>query len=245
MKPRAEIKEVSEKQGNSRGAPEAQGRPAAETVAGWRARRVPLRQADIERSRTKASPMGARRTGPKGARPAGGSPLAFRRIVVPIDFSAESTRALKIAAGLDQGDGGNLLLVHVVGPIYDLRDFGYGPVQRRRPNEGLMRHARQRLRALARRHVGEKRLWRCVVRSGTAPHQILKAAEEFRAELVIMPTRGLSHAPPTEVGSTAERVVRHAPCPVLVLPKQTPRKRRKKPRNRSGSQRGPIAGLRL
>lgn len=142
-------------------------------------------------------------------------------------------------------DGGNLLLVHVVGPIYDLRDFGYGPVQRRRPNEGLMRHARQRLRALARRHVGEKRLWRCVVRSGTAPHQILKAAEEFRAELVIMPTRGLSHAPPTEVGSTAERVVRHAPCPVLVLPKQTPRKRRKKPRNRSGSQRGPIAGLRL
>jgi len=39
-----------------------------------------------------------------------------------------------------------------------------------------------------------------------------------------MSTRGLSHAPVAEVGSTAERVVRHAPCPVLVLPKRTPRK---------------------
>jgi universal stress protein A len=226
MKPRVQTREAGEKQGNSRPAIGGQGRLAAETVAGWRARRTPLRQADIQRSRTKASPMTARGTGAKGARPAAGSALAFRRILVPIDFSAESTRALKIAASLGREDGGNLLLVHVVGPIYDLRDYGYGPVQRRQPNEGLMRHARQRLQALGRRHVGEKRPWRCVVCSGTAPRQILKAAEEFHAELVVMPTRGLSHAPPTEVGSTAERVVRHAPCPVLVLPKQKSRKRR-------------------
>jgi nucleotide-binding universal stress UspA family protein len=171
--------------------------------------------------------MTARDTGAKGAGAAASPALSFGRILVPIDFSGESTRALKIAASLGQSDGGSLLLVHVVGPIYDLRDYGYGPVQRRRANEGLMRHARQRLQALGHRHVGEKREWRCVVRSGTAPNQILKAAAEFHAELVIMPTRGLSHAPPTEVGSTAERVVRHAPCPVLVLPKQTHRKTRK------------------
>ncbi|HXT13825.1 MAG TPA: universal stress protein [Candidatus Angelobacter sp.] len=151
--------------------------------------------------------------------------LAFQRILVPIDFSAESTWALKAAANLESVIGQSLLLVHVVGPIYDLRDFGYGPVQQRRPNEGLMRQARQKLRALGRRHVGEKKEWRCMVKSGTAPKQILKAAEDFRADVVVMPTRGLSHAPPNEVGSTAERVVRHAPCPVLVLPKKIPRKK--------------------
>lgn len=111
-----------------------------------------------------------------------GAHLAFHRILVPIDFSAESTRALKVAANLERGEGVDLLLVHVVGPIYDLRDFGYGPVQRCRPNEGLMRHARQRLQALGRRHVGQKQEWRCVVRSGTAPRQILKAVEEFPRE---------------------------------------------------------------
>jgi len=151
--------------------------------------------------------------------------MRFCRILVPIDFSAESTRALKTVADLGSGDRQTLLLVHVVGPIYDLRDFGYGPIQQRRPNESLMRQARQKLRALGRRHVGAKTEWRCAVRSGTAPKQILKAAEEFRADLVVMPTRGLSHAPPNEVGSTAERVVRYAPCPVLVLPKKIPRQR--------------------
>jgi universal stress protein A len=199
MKPRSQIK-------------------AAETVAAWRTRRTPLRLADDQRRRKRAD---------TGSRPRARAALSFSRILVPIDFSVESTRALKVAAALGPGDEGTLLLVHVVGPIYDFRDYGYGPVRRRRPNEGLMRHAKQRLQALGRRHVGEKREWRCVVRSGTAPGEILKAAEDFRAEVVIMPTRGLSHAPPTEVGSTAERVVRHAPCPVLVLPRRGGGKGRK------------------
>lgn len=191
---------------------------SAENVEGRLKRRTSLRQADTGRKRTRAVKPGRRNLKSEPT-------LAFHRILVPIDFSAESTRALKAVANLGSRDGQTLLLVHVVGPIYDLRDFGYGPVQQRRPNEGLMRQARQKLRALGRRHVGAKTDWRCAVRSGTAPKQILKAAEEFQADVVVMPTRGLSHAPPNEVGSTAERVVRHAPCPVLVLPKKIPRKR--------------------
>jgi universal stress protein A len=218
MKPRTETREAGKQRGSRRGTG-VTSRPSQRAVVGWLRQRQPLRQAGIERSRRMANVKATPRS------PA--EMLGFGRILVPIDFSAESARALKMATHLLVGDGGNLLLVHVVGPIYDLRDYGYGPVQRRRPNEGLMRHARQRLRALGRRYAGEKREWRCVVLSGTAPSQILKAAEDFDAELVVMPTRGLSHAPPNEVGSTAERVVRHAPCPVLVLPKQTPRKRRK------------------
>lgn len=171
--------------------------------------------------------MAARRGGKAEAKQVTGAGLLFLRILVPIDFSAESTRALKVAANLNGGEGGKLVLVHVVGPVYELRDYDYGPVQRRRANEGLMRHAGQRLRALGRRHVGARREWRCVVRSGTAPSQILKAAEESHAGLIVMPTRGLSHAPPMEVGSTAERVVRHAPCPVLVLPKRAAKKKGK------------------
>lgn len=158
-----------------------------------------------------------------------GPGISLRRILVPIDFSAESTHALKIAVGLARGQGGCLMLVHVVGPIYDLRDFGYGPAQRRKPNETLMRQKQRRLKSLARRHVGDRQEWRFTVRSGTAPRQTLKAADEFGAELVVMPTRALSHAPPEELGSTAERVVRHAPCPVLILPCAKGGRSKKKP----------------
>jgi len=215
MKPRSKS---SKKRGGSLRRNGIRGHHTAQNFRISLNRRTALRQSDMERIKTPAVKPTQRclKSGPT---------LAFQRILVPIDFSAESTRALKTVANLGSGDGQILLLVHVVGPIYDLHDFGYGPVQRRLPNEGLMRQARQKLRSLGRRHVGAKWEWRCAVRSGTAPKQILKAAEEFRADLVVMPTRGLSHAPPNEVGSTAERVVRHAPCPVLVLPKRIPRKR--------------------
>jgi hypothetical protein len=54
---------------------------------------------------------------------------------------------------------------------------------------------------LGRRHVGDEQEWRLTVRSGTASSQIVKAAKEFGAGLVIMLTSGLSHAPPEELGS--------------------------------------------
>jgi glycine betaine transporter len=149
---------------------------------------------------------------------------AFRHILVPIDFSIESTRGLKVAVMLAARDGERLTLVHVVGPIYDLRDYGYGPVSQRRPNQSLLREAKRRLQALGRRHVDAALEWRTLVRSGTAPRQILKAAEESGATVIVMPTRGLSHGPASEVGSTAERVVRNAHCPVFVLPRRAARK---------------------
>jgi len=214
---------------NQANAPLAAGslsRPQAGRTAGWPVRRTPLRHGN-QGSRTNKATSRAK-SGPNATKPQLTGPgLSFRRILVPIDFSSDSTRAFKIAAALTCSQGASLMLVHVVGPIYDLRDFGYGPVQRRRPNEAMMRRAQQRLRALGRRHVGDKQEWRCAVRSGTASRQILKASEEFEAELVVMPTRGLSHAPPEEVGSTAERVVRHAACPVLVLPTIKPGPKRK------------------
>jgi len=214
MKTRAETSSTSQQQ-RDRGS-RVHGSRSAKAVVGWLKRRRPLRRADDKRSRRSVNPRASSKSRQTDLR--AGLMAGFRHILVPIDFSTESTRALKTAANLWREEGGNLLLVHVVGPIYELRDYGYGPVQRRLPNEGMMRHARQRLQGLGRRYGGGKSKWRCLVLSGTAPRQILKAAEEFKAELIVMPTRGLSHAPPTEVGSTAERVVRHAPCPVLVLP---------------------------
>jgi nucleotide-binding universal stress UspA family protein len=138
---------------------------------------------------------------------------------VPIDFSAESTRALKHATVLAKQSGAAVTLLHVVEPIHCVCDFGYGPVTREEPNNAIMKSVRTHLRQLANRHLGSQQPWDAVVRSGVAFTEITKAAKELRIDLILMPTRGLTNSKDVSLGSTAERVVRHAPCPVLTLRK--------------------------
>lgn len=140
-------------------------------------------------------------------------------ILVPIDFSTESTRALKSAAELAVRYAATVTLVHVVEPMFYIYDAGYGPVRRQRFDEGVMRHAQQRLNVLSRRHVGGDLGCDAVIKCGSAYEEIVKAAEEEKADLIVMPTRGFTQDESGEIGSTAERVVRHAPCPVLTLRK--------------------------
>jgi nucleotide-binding universal stress UspA family protein len=151
-----------------------------------------------------------------------------KHILVPVDFSTESTRALKSAVQLASRYAATITLVHVVEPIFYTHDFGYGPVRRQRPNEGFVRHARQRLHVLRRRYVDTALTCRVMIKSGSAFDQIAKAAEELDADLIVMPTRGFTRHQPDEIGSTAERVVRHAPCPVLTVRKPVLLRKRSK-----------------
>lgn len=149
----------------------------------------------------------------------GGPIHAWRAILVPVDFSIESTKALKSAAGMARASGAHLELIHVVEPLHIIYDCGYGPVRRQKPNRALIKKARTQLLALGRRHLGADIPWKASVRSGTAFEEIVEAARDLGVDLVLMPTRGLTHSAGTPLGSTAERVVRHAPCAVLTLRK--------------------------
>jgi universal stress protein A len=161
-----------------------------------------------KRGRRKVAPV---KRGPRSLTPT--------RILVPIDFSPESTRALKHAAGLGKQSGAAITLLHVVEPIHCVCDYGYGPVTREEPNDRIMKSVRTHLRKLAKRHLGSQQPWDAVVRSGVAFTEITKAAKDLHIDLILMPTRGLTNSKDVFLGSTAERVVRHAPCPVLTLRK--------------------------
>jgi len=142
-----------------------------------------------------------------------------QRILVPIDFSPESMKALRYAAVLATQYGAAITLLHVVEPLHYVCDYGYGPVTRERPNDAMIRSARTHLRRLGKRYFANERPWDAVVRSGTAFTVITKAAKDLDIDLILMPTRGLTDSKEISLGSTAERVVRHAPCPVLTLKK--------------------------
>ena len=137
--------------------------------------------------------------------------LPRETVVVPIDFSDESFAAISTAAEL-AADPSHLDLVHVL-PRLEPADPGV--IWHTIDDESRSRHAAQALRdELARRGCPAGRI---VIRFGDPGHEIAAYAEEVSAGLIVVSSHGRSGLERLLIGSVAERVVRLAHCPVLVL----------------------------
>lgn len=147
----------------------------------------------------------------------GAAPAA--NILVPVDFSAESRRAVEYAGMVGNRFRSSVTLLHVVKPLTCEADFGYGPVKRQSPDQNEVRKGRARLKRLALKMAHGAAPAKLLVLSGTAPFEITEAAKALGTDLIIMGCHGKSEAA-CHLGSTAERVVRQAPCPVFVLKKK-------------------------
>jgi nucleotide-binding universal stress UspA family protein len=118
-----------------------------------------------------------------------------------------------------------MTLLHVVKPITCEADFGYGPVTRQRPDEGEIRKGRAKLKRLALKIAQGSTPAKVLVLSGNAPFEITQAAKALGTDLIIMGCHGKGKAV-GRLGSTAEEVVRQAPCPVFVLKRKECRAKR-------------------
>ena len=143
------------------------------------------------------------------------APLLPKRILVPTDFSPTSIIALKYAVTLAAQVGAKLDLLYVIEPAPFLSDLKDVPLAM--SEQQMADKAAARLAALARREAGPGVPVTPIVRAGKAYHQISEAAREMEANLIVMATHGYTGLKHTLLGSTTERVVRHAPCPVLVV----------------------------
>lgn len=75
----------------------------------------------------------------------------------------------------------------------------------------------ERLGGIGRRHVRKGMLGDLLVRDGSPFDEICNAARESDSDLIVIATHGRTGLKHVFLGSTAERVVRHAPCPVLIV----------------------------
>jgi nucleotide-binding universal stress UspA family protein len=141
----------------------------------------------------------------------------LKLILVPVDFPGPTKDALACAGALARNFGAELILLHVVEPIPFSADYGYGEVHGLRPNEYLIKRGKKRLESLCRRRMHDLRGCISMVRSGKAVDEIPRAAKELHADLIILATHGHAGVDPAVPGSTAERVIRHTPCPVLIV----------------------------
>jgi nucleotide-binding universal stress UspA family protein len=139
----------------------------------------------------------------------------IKTIVVPTDFSAESLKAIRQASMLAKEFGAVLWLVHVVERPPVLKESLAAGVLL--SSEELERSARVGLNAWARDEVDELVPVHVDAREGKPFLEIVNAAKIHDADLIVIATHGHTGLKHAYLGSTAERVVQHAPCPVLVV----------------------------
>lgn len=141
--------------------------------------------------------------------------LRLKVIVVPIDFSAESKKALRYACKLADQFGAVLRLIHVVEPAPFLNDLPN--VALSRSDQDIAKEALTKLQSLAQDGIDELIPIYPAVRVGRPYREIVSAAKVLGADLIVISTHGYTGLKHALLGSTAERVVQHAPCPVLVV----------------------------
>ncbi|MFQ6091989.1 MAG: universal stress protein [bacterium] len=146
--------------------------------------------------------------------------MIFKRILVPVDFSEPCKNALRYAVSLGKLYGSHLDLLHVVEgwihpafyTTWDKTILDFVPDLKTRATEAMGQFAKDfDLESMrVENHVAE----------GNPHVQIVDFAEEKKADLIVIATRGLGAVDHILLGSTTDKVVRKAPCPVLTVKSQ-------------------------
>jgi nucleotide-binding universal stress UspA family protein len=167
-------------------------------------------------------------------------PIVFKRILVPVDFSTGSTRALRHAASLARAHHARVLPLHVTPPICFTTDCGYGPVYRQDPDEAALRRTRVQLQRLVHRIVPAELAEDVTVCSGETTEAIMMAQKKWKADLIVMLAHNALGEGSALPNHTVDRLVRDVRCPVLLL--HPPGDAQTTPCNRGGAIAGRVIG---
>ena len=155
-------------------------------------------------------------TVPRKALERGERPL-FGRILCAVDFSEASERGAAYALSLSQEAEGELSLLHVVEAPPNETFSAFPELDPARYTQRVAARARARLEGLI---PDEARHW-CraapQLRCGKPYREILRVAELEQADMIVLGVHGHGSVDRLLFGSTAERVVRQAVCPVLTI----------------------------
>jgi universal stress protein A len=144
-------------------------------------------------------------------------PLKLARLLVPVDFSDCSLRALEYALALAERFGSKIVLLHVVEPAVYPENYLVASPALDETNQNLLESARERLQELRHKRIGHRIQAETLVRMGRAHSEIPDTAKALGADLIVLGTHGYTGLKHALLGSTAERVVRQGPCPVLTV----------------------------
>ena len=147
------------------------------------------------------------------------APLQVRNILLPTDFSGCANYALPYAATIARATGASIICLHVIEPVVPA--VGYTGLTEPLPladiSDQLEDSAEKELPRLAESdEVADLNIEELIVH-GDAAAEIVRVANEREVDLIVISSHGRAGIGRILFGSTAEAVVRHAACPVLVV----------------------------
>ena len=141
----------------------------------------------------------------------------IKKVLVPIDFSDYSKSALKYAVNFAKSFNADMILIYVVEPVIYPPDFSMGQIAMPSITTEWDDRAKDELAKLAKNEITGVNSVKTVIKTGKPFVEIIETAKEEDVDLIIIATHGHSGVEHILFGSTAEKVVRKAPCPVLTL----------------------------
>jgi nucleotide-binding universal stress UspA family protein len=143
--------------------------------------------------------------------------IQIKRILCPTDFSESAAHALTYATSFAQQYGATIYLLHVIEPITVVPALYLDPTMTYEDRPDLMETIGQLLNEAIPEEVRAKVEVKQMIRRGAPFLEIVRAAREESVDLIVIATHGRTGLAHVLLGSTAERVVRKAPCPVLTV----------------------------
>ncbi len=139
------------------------------------------------------------------------------KVLFATDFSETSEHAFDYAFTLAKKFNSTLLILHVINEPVDLRGFYVPHISFEKLEQEIASGAEKMMQKFCRTKIKDFTNFQCSIVTGIPYEEIIKKANEEDVSLVVLGTHGRSGIDHLLFGSTAERVVRGAHCPVMTV----------------------------
>jgi len=141
----------------------------------------------------------------------------FSTILVAIDFSDSSDNAFQAALMMAEQFSARLLILHVINEPVDLRGFYVPHISFDKLEEEIEEGAKKLMETFCRQHIKHFENFETFIAPGIPYETIIARAADEAADLIVIGTHGRTGLDHVLFGSTAEKVVRKSPLPVLTI----------------------------
>lgn len=141
----------------------------------------------------------------------------FKTILFATDFSESSDYSFSYALSLAKKFNARLLIIHVINEPVDLRGFYVPHISFDKLEEEIEEGAQKMMEKFCRTHIRDYDNYETFIVPGIPFDEIIKKATETSADLIVMGTHGRTGLDHVLFGSTAEKVVRKSPVPVMTI----------------------------